>query len=102
MDPFLFGFYGVRAFSYIAAGDFANARIWANHAARQPGALLMMDLMAAVANSLAGYDEEAATWAARARKRRPDITADYFLRVLPFQPGPTRNNIAKALKKHKL
>ena len=51
MDPFLFGFYGVRAFSHMAARDFENARTWANHAARQPGALFMMDLMAAVANS---------------------------------------------------
>ena len=102
MDPFLFGFYGVRAFSYFAAGDFESARTWANHAARQPGALLMLDLMAAVANSLAGHDEEAAIWATRARKRRPDITADYFLRALPFRPGVTRDNIARALKKHKL
>lgn len=102
MDPFLYGFYGVRAFSYLAASDFENARIWANHAARQPGALLMMDLMATVANSLAGNDDEAASWAARARQRRPDLTADYFFRSLPFRPGATRERITQALRLHRL
>jgi DNA-binding winged helix-turn-helix (wHTH) protein/tetratricopeptide (TPR) repeat protein len=102
LDPFLYGFYGVRAFSYIASGDYENARIWANHAARQPGALFMMDLMATIANSLAGHDQDAAVWAARVRKRKPDLTPDYFFRALPFTQGTTRELISKALKKHHL
>lgn len=102
LDPFLYGFYGVRAFSYIASGDYENARTWANHAARQPGALFMMDLMATIANSLAGQDQEAANWADRARKRKPDITPDYFFRALPFASGLTRERISQALKKYNL
>lgn len=102
LDPFLFGFYGVRAFSYIAAQDYENARIWANHGARQPGALFMLDLIASIANSLAGYDHEAAYWATRARKRRPDLSSDYFFRALPFIQGLTRERISQALKKHNL
>jgi TolB-like protein len=99
LDPLLYGFYGVRAFSFIAEGDYENARKWATQAARQPGALFMMDLQAAVANSLAGYDKDAQTWAARARSRKPDLNEDYFFNTLPFSQGETRNRIHSALKK---
>jgi TolB-like protein len=97
LDPFLYGFYGVRAYSFLAAGDYQNAKKWANHAARQPGALFMMDLMACVANALAGDDQEAKQWAQRAGKRRPDLTSDYFFRALPFNSSPLRTKIAGAL-----
>ncbi|MBU2880121.1 MULTISPECIES: winged helix-turn-helix domain-containing tetratricopeptide repeat protein [Aliiglaciecola] len=102
LDPFLYGFYGVRAFSYISSGDYENARIWANHAVRQPGALFLMDILATVANSLAGHEKEAAFWAARAKKKRPDLAHDYFFRVLPFTQGVTRERINQALNKHNL
>ena len=102
LDPFLYGFYGVRAYSYLASGDYINARTWANHAARQPSALFMMDLMACVANSLAGQEQEAKNWADRARQRRPDLSTDYFFRALPFNAGPMRDQIESALKKHNL
>lgn len=102
LDPFLYGFYGVRAFSYIAAGDFENASVWADHAARQPGALFMMDIMASIANALAGKDQEAVYWATRARRRKPDLTPDYFFRALPFNNGITRERISQALKKYNL
>lgn len=97
LDPFLYGFYGVRAYSYLAAGDYVNARIWSNHAARQPNALVMMDLMACVANTLAEQTEEAKYWADRAKKRRPDLSSDYFFRALPFNHGPLRDKITNAL-----
>ena len=102
LDPFLYGFYGVRAFYYIATGDYENARTWAIHGSRQPGALFMMDLMASIANSLAGRDQEAAYWATRARKRRPDLSFDYFFRALPFIQGTARERISQALKKHNI
>jgi DNA-binding winged helix-turn-helix (wHTH) protein/tetratricopeptide (TPR) repeat protein len=102
LDPLLYGFYGVRAWSYIAAGDYEAARFWTNKAARQPGALMMMDVMACIASSLAGYKEEAASWAARAKKRNPKLTSDYFFRALPFNAGSMRDKITLALKAHNL
>ena len=42
IDPLLYGFYGVRAFAFIAEGNYAEAAMWANRAAIAPGALPVM------------------------------------------------------------
>lgn len=100
IDPLLYGFYGVRAFTFIAEGNYPDAAIWANRAATAPGALPVMDLLAVVANELAGDRDFASKWAERARARNPGINAEYFFRALPFHSGAIRKAITSALDRH--
>ncbi|RLA05029.1 MAG: transcriptional regulator, partial [Gammaproteobacteria bacterium] len=102
LDPLLYAFYGLRAFSYIAEGNFKEAQIWAERAARQQNAVPAMDLIALVASSLAGSDQQARYWDARFRKRMPVVEKDYFFRALPFSEGKTRELIHQALAKYGL
>ncbi len=97
LDPFMYGFYGIRAFSYIADADDANACRWAESAARQPGAIVVMDLVAAAAAGLAGQPEKAQTWLQRARQRKPDIDIDYLFQALPFADGTVQQRMRRAL-----
>ncbi len=102
IDPLLYGFYGVRALTYIAEGDYPEAATWANRAAIAPGALSVMDLVAVVANELAGDPDFAKKWAERAKARNPGINAAYFFEALPFHSGAVRQTITSALNRHGL
>ncbi len=97
LDPFLYGFYGIRAFSYLADEDIHSARQWAEKAACQPGAIAVMDLMAAATCELAGDPAQAQVWLGRARARKPDINRHYFFEALPFAQGQVRTHILAAL-----
>ena len=97
LDPFMYGFYGVRALSYLADCDYDNARLWANKAAHQPGALIVMDLIAVAANDLAGREQAAAHWAARARSRNAQLPPGLLFTALPFSPGEFRDRLCSAL-----
>lgn len=54
LDPLGYGFLGVRAFADLAEGRHAEAARLADRAANAPGALVVMDLLAAAAHDLAG------------------------------------------------
>ncbi len=99
LDPYLFGFYGIRAFSHIAQGSYQDAYVWANLSARQPNAAPVMDLVALAASSLGGSDQDVRYWAARVRQQKPTIDSDYFFRALPFQEGKIHERIRLALAK---
>jgi len=100
LDPFLYAFYGLRVFSYIAQGNYRDAHIWAGRAASQPNAVPAMDLIALAACSLAESDEDSHYWASRARQRMQVIDKGYFFRALPFSEGKTREKIRLALAKY--
>ncbi len=97
LDPFIYGFHGVRAFYYLASGNYERARIWAVSAAHQPGAIVVMDLIAAAADALAGNLEQAEQWISRAKRRNPNVSQTFFFQALPFCEGETRARIATAL-----
>ncbi|MEM9257311.1 MAG: winged helix-turn-helix domain-containing protein [Pseudomonadota bacterium] len=97
LDPFMYGFYGIRAFSYIADGDYESACRWAESAARQPGAIVIMDLVAAAAAELAGRQKRAKSWLQRARRRKPDIDMNYLFQALPFSEGSVKQRLRDAL-----
>ena len=69
LDPFIYSLHGIRAFYYLASGDYERARTWAASAAHQPGAIVIMDLMAAAADALAGNLEQAEARSSRAKRR---------------------------------
>ena len=97
LDPLMYGFQGIRAFEYMAAQDYDSARLWADKSASNPGALVVMDLLAVAANQLTGDVQAAARWAKRARHRRPDINQELFFHALPFHHGVLRSEISNAL-----
>jgi tetratricopeptide (TPR) repeat protein len=98
LDPFLYGFHGIRALYFIAHGDYPNAATWAVSAANQPGAIAVMDLIAAAATALNGEDVEARRWVAKATRRKPSISVAFFFQALPFCEGETRDRISRALR----
>ncbi|MEK6195509.1 MAG: hypothetical protein N2F24_14935 [Deltaproteobacteria bacterium] len=102
LDPFLYGFYGIRAFSHIAQGNYQDAYIWADQSARQPNAAPVMDLVALAASSLAGSEQGVQYWVTRIRQQKQVMDGKYFFRALPFQEGKIRNRIRQALAKYDL
>lgn len=99
LDPFLYGFYGIKAFSYLADEDIPNARIWSEKAAQQPEAIVVMDLLAAAACEMDNDLAAAQKWAARGKRRKPDIDHQYFFKALPFAAGKVRLLIGDSLKR---
>ncbi|MEM1188125.1 MAG: winged helix-turn-helix domain-containing protein [Pseudomonadota bacterium] len=96
LDPFLYGFLGVMAFSHLADGDFENAAIWAEKAANQPEALVVMDLLAAATCCLDARPQSAEAWVRRALSRNPHFGAAQFFTALPFAQGSVRELLTGA------
>jgi hypothetical protein len=96
LDPLTYGFFGVRALSFLRDGNLDEARFWANRAARQPNAPVAMDFIAAAANGIAGEKEHALDWARRARERGGNFDSSHFFRALPFRDGGLRQAMGKA------
>jgi len=97
LDPLLYAMQGTRAFGHMVLGEEQEAAVWAERAARSPGAHVMIAMIAVVAHALAGDPERAAAWAANARERRPALTADDFFRSFPMKAEPLRKRVAGAL-----
>ena len=97
LDPFLYGFYGIKAFSYLADEDIANARLWAEKAALQPEAIVVMDVFAAATCEMDEDRLAAQKWIDRGKRRHPEINSAYFFKALPFSHGKIRNLIASSL-----
>lgn len=97
LDPLAYGMLGVRAFSHMVLDESAPAALWAERAARAPGAHALIEMIAAVAHVLNRDDARAQAWAASARTRSPSVTAADFFRAFPFRDPATRERIAQAL-----
>ena len=67
LDPFLWAFYSVRAIACIADQDYLQAQIWANKGGSVPVTTLITDLIAVIANDLAGDAQSARSWSEHAR-----------------------------------
>lgn len=99
LDPFLYGFYGIKAFSYLADEDISNARIWAEKAAQQPEAIVVMDLLAAAACEMDCDPLAAQKWLERGKRRKPGIDHQYFFKALPFGHGKVRALVQSSLQR---
>ena len=99
LDPLAYGMLGVRAFSHMVLDQPAAAAVWAERAARAPGAHAFIEMIAAVAHLLNGGEGRAQAWAASARLRSPGLCAADFFRAFPFRDPRTRERIARALQR---
>ena len=99
LDPLYYAMLGARGFTHIARGEYAEASVWTDQAARSPGAHVFMAVLAAATQALAGNAAQAAAWAADVRERGPSIRAEDFFRGYPVRAEPMRTRIADALKR---
>lgn len=97
LDPLYYAMLGARGFTHIAEGEYEEAVIWADQAARSPGAHVFMALLAAITQQLADNTERATAWANDVRNRGPNITSEDFFRGYPVKAEPMRSDIARAL-----
>ena len=99
LDPLLYGMYGMKAWVRINRCEWADAAYWADLSAHTPGAHYLIDMLAAMAHQANGNTKDGLSFAARARKRRPDATLNHFFSAFPLPTGTARNTAHAALIK---
>jgi TolB-like protein/cytochrome c-type biogenesis protein CcmH/NrfG len=100
LDPLHYAMAATRALGHLACGEYAEAAAWSETAAHEPGAHVVIVIIALVAHEIGGDHARAASWAAVARRRAPGITHEDFLRSLPFSDPRERERIVRALAAH--
>jgi len=100
LDPLYYAMLGTRAFTHLVLGEDVPAADWAERAARAPGAHVLIAMIAAAIQALAGSDARAAHWTANVRGRNPTLTREDFFRAFPIKPEATRARVAEALARH--
>ncbi|MCB1842360.1 MAG: winged helix-turn-helix domain-containing protein [Halioglobus sp.] len=98
LDPLYYAMLGTRGFAHIASGEFAEAAGWADRAAHSPGAHVLIAMIAAVAQVLAGNPAKGSNWADTARARKPALTRDDFFHAFPMRSPAMRSRISGALQ----
>ena len=99
LDPLVYGMLGVRAMSYLVLEDPAQAALWAERAAKAPGAHALIEMIAATAHGLNGNAGKAHAWAGSVRARAAHLDKADFLRAFPFRDLPTRARVTGMLGK---
>lgn len=97
LDPLHYAMLGTRALAHIAANEDAEAAVWAERAARSPGAHVLIAMIATVAHLLNGDAPRADLWAANVRARRSALTRDDFVRAFPMKSVDMRVRVLDAL-----
>ena len=98
LDPLYYGMLGTRSWTHTARGEDAEAAEWAERAARSPGAHVLIGMIAASAQSMAGNATRASAWAADVRKRNPGISRNDFFHAFPMRSESMRTRVASALQ----
>lgn len=97
LDPLYYAMLATRSFTHTAAGEDAEAAHWAEHAARSPGAHVLIAMIAAVAHALNGDTVRAAFWAANVRERNAALNRNHFCRAFPMKSDAMRLRVLQAL-----
>lgn len=97
LDPLYYAMAGTRAFALWDLGRDTEAAVWAERAARSPGAHVLIAMIAAAAHALDGDAVRAAAWAANARARNPALTRTEFFRAFPMRSVTMKERVSAAL-----
>jgi DNA-binding winged helix-turn-helix (wHTH) protein/tetratricopeptide (TPR) repeat protein len=100
IDPMLYAMQATRALAHLEEGDRDSAALWADRAARAPGAHYLIGAIAAAIQELDGNTEHAARWASSVKSRRSDTKVADFFRAFPFENPDLRSTFAAALARH--
>ncbi len=99
LDPLYYAMLGTRAFTHLGGDEDAEAANWAERAARSPGAHVLIAMIAAAAQALAGNESRARAWAANVRERNPQLSREDFFRAFPMKPEAMRSRVSAALER---
>jgi TolB-like protein/Tfp pilus assembly protein PilF len=97
LDPLRYAMIATCSLSQIIKGDYAQAAVLGERAARSPGAHVYIAVIAALGTRLAGQEKNAARWISLARQSRHDLTSAHFLASFPFTRSATRDLIEREL-----
>ena len=98
LDPLYYAMLGTRGFTHMQLGEYDEAIAWTDRAARSPGAHVLIAMIAAAAQFLAGDKARANYWAGNVRERNPQLTSNDFFKAFPFRDAALRKRTAAALK----
>ncbi|MGB5336288.1 MAG: winged helix-turn-helix domain-containing protein [Woeseiaceae bacterium] len=98
LDPLYYAMLSARGLTHIADGEDVEAVVWTDRAARSPGAHVLIAMIAAAAQMLAGNKPLATAWADDVRQRSPLLTRDDFFRAFPMKSEAMRSRVAGALQ----
>jgi TolB-like protein len=79
IDPLLFGMLGARALAYLSLGDYEQAAVWGERAARRPNAHVHIQAIAAFCDALAERHDGARGYARRIKEIAPSYRCGDFL-----------------------
>jgi TolB-like protein len=99
LDPMYYAMLGTRAFTHLALGEDDEAARWAERAARAPGAHVLIAMIAAAMQALAGDDARAAAWAADVRGRNGTLRREDFFRSFPMKSVAMRARVSQSLER---
>ena len=98
LDPLYYAMLGTRSLSHMTDGDNEEAAVWADKAARSPGAHVLIAMIAVVTHELAGLEKGAGKWADDVRNRNDTLTQEDFFRSFPVKSDDVRARASEAFK----
>lgn len=100
LDPLLYAMCASRAFSHLVRRDYEQGALWADRAARSPGAHVLITTIASMAHGLSGDDARAREYAAITHTRDPKIRKNDFFRAFPFRDAGVRAMFDETLTRY--
>lgn len=97
LDPLHYAMLATRAFTHMVLNEDADAAHWAERGARSPGAHVLIAMIAAAAQELAGDTSRATFWSANVRERSAALSREDFFRAFPMRPTAMRGRLDQAL-----
>lgn len=97
LDPLYYAMLGTRGLTHMQRGEYSEAVTWTDRAARSPGAHVLISMIAAVAQLLAGDEARGRAWADIVRQRNAELTSHDFFSAFPLQNTAMRQRVAAAL-----
>ena len=98
IDPLYYAMMATRSFTHMMRAEDSDAVDWAERGARAPGAHVLIAMIAAAAQLLAGNTERAQWWAANVRERNGTLGCEDFFRAFPMTSQSTRERVTRALR----
>jgi tetratricopeptide (TPR) repeat protein len=99
LDPLYYGMLGTRGLTHMQRGEYAEAAEWSDRAAKSPGAHVLIAMIAAAAQLMAGNEQKAGKWARDVRERNPKLSRVEFFGAFPIRSETMRAKASAALEK---
>ena len=99
LDPLNYAMLSLRGLTHMAAGDDEAGAEWAERGARAPGAHVLIAMIAAAAQALAGNEEHSRYWVDDVRRRSATVTRKEFFSAIPMRSTELRKRVSAALER---